>query len=233
MSQNNTRVPGVNDVPNNFYSRTMPEQNPNATVVPGMSGLQNGAQFVAPAQPVAAANSHGVPVVGFLYSISRQGIGEYWPLHIGRNTIGRSAQNDICLQERTVSELHASINIKQLKSTKKLLASIRDEGSKTGIFLNKEELDYGIHECANHDLITIGDNYVLLLILIDAEEMGLKVSENFLPSTVEEAPVLPEVPDFRDQNPTGSLYDPSNRNAGGTVSMDGTPQPQQGRTKFL
>ena len=57
-------------------------------------------------------DENSTPVVGFLYSISRQGIGEYWPLRLGTNVIGRSADCDIRLMERSVSERHASISIK-------------------------------------------------------------------------------------------------------------------------
>ena len=62
----------------------------------------------------------------------------------------------MCLAEQTVSERHAALNIKQLKSTRKILASIRDEGSKNGIYVNDEELDYDAHEVKNHDIITTG-----------------------------------------------------------------------------
>ncbi len=80
--------------------------------------------------PARIECQRGAPVVGFLYSISRQGIGEYWPLHIGSNKIGRSGNCDICLKEGTVSDIHAELNIKQMKTTHKILASIKDIGSK-------------------------------------------------------------------------------------------------------
>ena len=90
---------------------------------------------------VSKNDENSAPVVGFLYSISRQGIGEYWPLRLGTNVIGRSSDCDIRLMERSVSERHASISIKQMSSTHRLIASIRDIGSKNGIYLNEEELD--------------------------------------------------------------------------------------------
>lgn len=40
------------------------------------------------------------PVVGFLYSLSRGGDPEWWPLYIGQNKIGKDAQMDICLAGR-------------------------------------------------------------------------------------------------------------------------------------
>ena len=79
MSQNNTQAPGIGDI----YSRGASSAT-NGTVVPGM----HKAATDTPDTPVTAPTA---PVVGFLYSISRKGIGEYWPVHIGRNKIGRDA----------------------------------------------------------------------------------------------------------------------------------------------
>ena len=83
------------------------------TVIPGMEGCAPGVKSGS------KNNATKEPVVGFLYSISRQGIGEYWTLHLGKNTIGRSDKCDVSLKERTVSELHAALNIKQMKSDRK------------------------------------------------------------------------------------------------------------------
>lgn len=161
MSQEKTSVPGMENSyyankKNNMYSRTTtPDMGSRGTMVPGM-------EEVAPNVGRHESSAKGgAPVVGFLYSISRQGIGEYWPLHIGSNKIGRSGNCDICLKEGTVSDIHAELNIKQMKTTHKILASIKDIGSKNGIFVNEEELDYSAHECFNNDLITIGLNYRL------------------------------------------------------------------------
>ncbi len=174
MSQEKTEVGFIHSAraPRNGANQSG-KYDSNGTVVPGSDRNAPGVKSVS-------KKENQVPVVGFLYSISRQGIGEYWPLHIGRNTIGRSEDCDVCLQERTVSDLHAALNIKQMKTTHKLLASLKDEGSKNGMFINDEELDYDSHSCKNHDIITIGLHYKLLLILIDAEELGLTVSEEFL-----------------------------------------------------
>lgn len=238
MSSDSTVVPGLGHNPDmqDFYSRRPggagAQSGPKGTVVPGMDKFAPKVEEQAsrPARPQ-------VPVVGFLYSISRQGFGEYWPLHIGSNKIGRTADCDVCLAEQTVSERHAALNIKQLKSTRKILASIRDEGSKNGIYVNDEELDYDAHEVKNHDIITIGDNYKLLVILIDAEAMGLSVSEDFQPVEVAEsgADTYGEAPFPMIGNPddTGSLYSSANRVEGGTVAMDGSAPATSGRTRFL
>ncbi len=219
-----TNVPGIGN--NNPYARVAPGNGNHNTIVPGMN--DNNAPNVNP------DNSQGInrsPVVGFLYSISRFGIGEYWPIHIGSNTIGRSEDCDICLKEETVSSRHASLNVKQMKTTKKVIASIRDEGSKNGLFVNDEELGYDSHECKNSDIITIGDNYKLLFILINAEDMGLEVSKNFRSTDNQEPGAIP--PPFQDPNATNSFYDHNNRVENGTLSLDGDNNPISGQTQFL
>lgn len=231
MPSDSTKVPGMgnNEDPRDFYSRARngAPGAPAGTVVPGMNVYAPNVEEKT-AQPAKTQ----VPVVGFLYSISRQGFGEYWPLHVGANKIGRTSASEICLAENTVSTNHAYINIKQLKTTGKLLAAIRDDQSKNGIFVNDEELDYNAHELKNHDVITIGNNYKLLFILIDAEEMGLSVAENFEP--VEEEAVIDDLPPMGvGMDDTNAFYSPANRVQGGTVAMDGSMPESSGRTRFL
>lgn len=103
--------------------------------------------------------------------------------------------------------------------------------------MNDEELDFDTHEVKNNDLITIGHNYVLLVVLIDAAEKGLTVAENFQATDeVAEENIDDSFPGMtHDSNNTNtdSFYNPANRVNNGTVAMDGTPQPLSGRTKFL
>lgn len=209
----------------NMYSHNSgsnESSNSNKTLVPGMNDV------VAPGvAPTMDEEVNEAPVVGFLYSISKRGVGEYWPLHPGRNTIGSSTDCDICLREATVTDQHAILYVKKMESTGKVLAAIADNGSKTGILVNNEELGYERFTCKNHDLIRIGKNYVLLLIIIDAEAMGLSVATEFHPlDSVDDDMSMPEIPN-------NNLYDPGNRNAGGTVSMDGYDNPAAGGTQFL
>lgn len=233
MSQEKTVVPGLGDsysanAKSKLYSRSSTQvnggdYNNRGTIVPGMEQMAPG---------VKTSESHdgkSSPVVGFLYSISRQGIGEYWPVHLGSNKIGRAETCDICLKEHTVSDVHAELNVKQMKTTHKVLASIKDVGSKNGLFVNDEELDYSAHECFNSDLITIGLNYKLLLILIDAEALGLSVSDNFIPVEEEEEEIS-FAPQGRGFNP----YDHNNRPSNsGTVAMDGSQGTEPGGTRFM
>lgn len=200
----------------NPYSRSNSnyDQQGMGTYVPGMhENLVND----GPENKRSVPATNDDPVVGFLYSISRKGIGEFWPLHLGTNTIGRSNDMDIILKEMTVSEHHADILVKQLKkSGNKVIASIRDAGSKTGIIVNDDELGYDLFTCKTNDIITIGSCYRLLLLLIDAEQYGLTVAENFIPADeVDDS-------DYINEDDMDGLYDPSKRNVDtGTVDLNG------------
>lgn len=232
MSQRKTNVPGI--VSNDSSSSSVDSRNSVWRTEYSGSSRRNATHLPDVNAPRVAGQEQrstgGVPVMGFLYSISRQGIGEYWPILAGRNTIGRDDSNDIVLAERTVSSFHAVLKVRKMKSTGKVIASIKDEGCKTGILVNGEELEYEDHECFDGDIITIGCNYTFLLILINAEEKGLSVSESFQDDIQEQANDVPPTP-FPQERPTLSPYD---RNNCGTVPMGGTPfMDETERTHFM
>lgn len=201
------------------------------TYVPGMQENAPGVNNSGMTQ------KDNTPVVGFLYSISRKGIGEYWPLHLGTNTIGRASDCDIILRERSVSEHHATISIKQMKSTGKLIASIKDVGSKNGMYLNEEELDYDNHTCKHNDKIIVGTCYKLLLILIDAKESGLSVAEDFMATEEDDFDFEGPQRQFDYGDATQSRFNPygsDNRNVDtGTVDLNGQQPDKPGKTKFM
>lgn len=221
MAMNSTNVPGMDA---GMYQRQNANTpNGGGTVVPGM-------HEEAPGVETSYQEKTTAPVVGFLYSISRRGVGEFWPVCIGQNIIGRAPESDITLGEATVSSKHAILNVKKLKSTKKIVAQIVDAGSKNGLMVNGDELDFGMRELKNEDVIQIGDHYKLLLLLIDAEDKGLSVSEDFI--STDEIPPVP-TPGFADFNQTNSPYSGANRAANGTQAMDGRNDFAGGGTKFL
>lgn len=219
MPSNTTNYPGMNPQgQQGMYQRTGGAP-AGGTVVPGM-------QKQAPGVEAPVEVQRQAPVVGFLYSISRNGVGEYWPVCVGTNTIGRDPECDICLEEGTVSSHHALLNVKKLKTKDCIVAQIRDEGSKNGLLVNNEELDFGIHECHNNDVIRIGNNYQLLLLLINPSDHGLKVAEEF--EALDDMPTPPM------GNPFGtSPYDPESRPVNGTQAMDGGNDFSSGGTRFL
>ncbi len=210
----------------------------NETIVPGRnyskSSTLNAGSVVNPAQASAEPQKDNTPVVGFLYSISREGIGEYWPIKLGRNTIGRSSSCSIQLLEGSVSDLHASLSVKIMKSTGRLVASVRDEGSKTGLFLNDEELDYDTYACKNLDVMVVGSSYRLLIVLIDAVDYGLSAAENFVAVNDKPASVAPSKP-----VPTANSMDndpfarPAGINLNETIDIEGRAYGKIEKTQCL
>ena len=209
---------------------------PRGTIVPGMSGHQGGPQQPSlqtqTATPQQSQGISGQPVLGFLYSISNQGIPEYWPIMIGYNRIGRNADNEIVLNEQTISGLHASVMVQKKRTTGEVVAVIRLEQGKTGVLVNGDEVDlrYG-SECKNGDIVTIGTNYTFLVVLINAEAVGLAPAPNFIstqPEVVED--ILPNGP-IPGPEPGFNPYSPSSR---GTMALDGsTTMENAGGTRFM
>ncbi len=173
MSSNKTIIPGMEDAYTghsaNFGNNTKNVQ--DGTCVPNPFGTQ---------APVNKPNQK--PIVGFLYSISKSSSGEFWPLRIGSNTIGRSADSDVCLGEATVSDQHAVLVVRQMKNPEKIIASICDARSTCGTMINGESLGFDQRECFNGDIITIGEHYDLFFILIDAKQIGLNICREFIPT---------------------------------------------------
>ena len=81
MSSNKTVIPVMEDAyteHSNFGQQNLNGQ--SNTCVPNPFGT-NVSGMERPSQK---------PIIGFLYSISRSGHGEFWPLRIGSNSIGRA-----------------------------------------------------------------------------------------------------------------------------------------------
>lgn len=178
MSSNRTIIPGMESPYGNEYTHNnglgSDQSTPkDGTYVP--DGIHN------PMGESVYVHSPQKPIVGFLYSISKSNVGEFWPLHIGPNFIGRSPKCDVCLKEGTVSENHATLVIRVMKNPEKVIASVCDSSSTIGTMINGESLGFDQRECMNGDIITIGAHYDLLFILIDAKQIGLKVCTEFIP----------------------------------------------------
>ena len=167
------------------------------TVYPGMQtagndGVQNGMPFANTPHPMtqypgmtpnAGVNSNpGKPIMGFLFSVSKTPCGEFWPLYVGQNTIGRGNGNSVKLGESSVSENHATIVIRKMQNkgaNSGVLVFIQDTASTCGTQVNGLTLGFDPQECKHGDIITVGENYELYLILIDPEALGLSTKENF------------------------------------------------------
>lgn len=231
MSSNKTVIPGMEDAyteQSDFGKQNTKVQ--DGTYVPNPFGI-NTSGVERPSQK---------PIIGFLYSISRFGHGEYWSLHIGSNSIGRANKNNICLSEATVSEEHAVLVVQQMKNPEKVIAWINDSGSTCGTMINGESLGFDRRECVNGDIITIGEHYDLYLILIDAKQIGLNVHRDFIPTQgqVQETHQTPNpyVAPSQNRFTQGYGQNTPNHSSGGTIGLDemeNKPVNKPGGTIFM
>ena len=76
----------------------------------------NATQTMYPGMPSSDSGAGSKPVMGFLYSVSRTPLGEWWPLYVGPNRIGRAANCEISLQEASVSDNHATLVIRKMQN---------------------------------------------------------------------------------------------------------------------
>lgn len=231
----------------------------NKTIIPGMEEAYKEQQAQAPkvqdgtcipnpfgtSQPTIPTMQNQKPVVGFLYSISKTAGGEYWPLRIGSNSIGRSADCNICLNEATVSDQHAVLVVRQMKNPEKIIASVCDARSTCGTMINGESLGFDQRECFNGDIITIGEHYDLYFVLIDAKQIGLNVCREFMPVNAQSASQSFNRINQPANNPYAApAYNTGTQGYGiensapqnGTVGFDpsdGKPTPKPGGTIFM
>lgn len=216
---------------NNIYSRQK-STGGEPTHVLGFGQPNNTSNDNKPGQDREMPES---PVVGFLYSISRHGFGEFWPIHAGNNIIGRSDDCHIKLNEKTVSSPHADIRARIQKKSGQVIANIKDLGSKNGIEVNGEELCYEDFDLKDGDKILIGDAYEFLFILIDPKEKGLKVAENFCEceATISDPFGFESQKYQQSADSTHSMYDHNNRNSQGTINLDSSAVDDSGHTTIL
>ena len=120
------------------------------------------------------------PIVGVLFSISHNSLGEIFPLYMGRNIVGRDSNCDICLPEETVSGKHAVIVVRNIPQPKpRLIVSIKDTDSSCGTFINDESIDFDVHLVEDNDRLRIGVAYELLFFKFDPNTMGISASPHF------------------------------------------------------
>ncbi|MBR1871955.1 MAG: FHA domain-containing protein [Bacteroidales bacterium] len=178
-----TYVPGVdgsgpsidNSSSQDFSERRNPmaSRNGGGTVIPEGNGSEERSH------QRSAVTTKDKPVLGFLYSVSRNSFGEFWPVYLGPNTIGRGGNADIILSEGTVSSEHATIIVHQ-EDDGEVYAGIKDNGSTHGVKVNGKSTHFDVVGCKNGDIVKIGKSYELLFILVNASELGLKPAENFI-----------------------------------------------------
>lgn len=196
--------PGQAFESSNPFAQSFDAQSPfGGTVYPGMPG-----------QPTQVKAQGRTPIMGFFYSVSKNAFGEYWPLYEGPNKIGRNEQNTVVLKEASVSDFHATITIRRMKKGDESLGVsvfLQDNNSMVGTMLNGETLDYNPRGCKDGDIITVGANYELYLILVDADKFGLAPKSAFTP-TSDDMGFAPDAP----FTVPGGEYMPEKGTIGGT-----------------
>ena len=222
MSTNKTVVPGMVNAyePQSQTQATWgnsaqqtPQPQPqqaayNATYFPGMPSVNQTAPQGGTTPQTGAPEIHKT-VMGFLYSVSRTSCGEYWPLYMGLNTVGRSTSCSVRLSEATISDNHAEIVIRQMKNPDSVLVSIQDARSTCGTLLNGSSLGFDPHEMHNGDIITVGEHYELYFILVDTKSLGLAPRQDFIPAagiaTPMQGNMMPN-PSMNMGNPTPNMF---------------------------
>lgn len=227
MSQNKTIVPGVDydnlgntelddSLYGNLYSRS--ESSDNRTYIPDVSKPSEGlGQGVIPQREQPFGQAEGSRqvslqnrvVVGVLFSISRGLLGEIFPLYLGRNVIGQTANCDICLKEKSVSSEHAILYIRKEGNPTQLNMTITDYNSTYGTTVNEMDARYETLPVNENDVLTIGKHYQFLVKVFDvekarlAEDMGF---EELIDNSMGTGYPYEEVPS---QNVSNDFYTPT------------------------
>lgn len=111
------------------------------------------------------------PLVGVLLSASADGMGEIFPIYLGKNTIGRKQDCDVRLNEATVSLNHAVILVRTATDEHgqiRLNASLTDYSlSDYGSNVDGVQAEYDKLMIQNGSTICIGRGYVFTIYLFN------------------------------------------------------------------
>ena len=228
MSQNKTKFPGMENTGNNPYKRDSFDPDGDVVQYRGKGKQTKYPEMEFGGVEETKTEEQHDPIVGFLFSVSRTPFGEFWPLYVGKNMIGRDNENAVCLMEGSVSGEHAALVVEQLTNPNETVAVLENKGSKNGTFINGKRLIYGrTEECKNGDILRFGSSYECLLIIFDVRELGLKKAENFISVDSDE-----EVEEFdidgpyrrgNETRPGGDQFMNNNATPKGTTPLDGGP----------
>jgi pSer/pThr/pTyr-binding forkhead associated (FHA) protein len=216
----------VNMAPNAQPQNVVNTVDSKKTIYPGMQSQPNNAAM------------HSTPIAGFFYSVSRTMAGEYWPIYEGPNKIGRAQDSVVQLNDPLVSDKHATLVVRPMYTANQktgVLVYIQDDASTCGTMLNGNSLGFEPKECHHGDILTIGPNYELYLILVDAASVGLAPKEALqnipvaapAPAPAPAAPVMnngwgPVQPGMSSTNgPKGTVFQPGPGNANNPLSAPG------------
>lgn len=122
------------------------------------------------------------PITGILYSVSRDSLGELFPLYEGRNTIGNNPDSDVYLSEGSIAFKHAVILVRKINDENQmptLNVGITDYESQFGSFVNEERLGFDKRQLSGGEIIRIGNSYEFLFLLFKPWKQSLKEAGDF------------------------------------------------------
>jgi hypothetical protein len=115
--------------------------------------------------PNAAAQVQGRVLRGFLVSYQVNPLGDFWALHSGRLTIGRSNSGealDVPLADATISSRHAALSVDPGAGP----IQLEDTGSTNGTFVNDEHLGFnGRRELRDGDRVRFGGYTAIIKVI--------------------------------------------------------------------
>lgn len=237
MSQNKTIIPNsefdprVNpavesDAYANFYrpSSAMPSNSRtyiagsqvDAASAPPLAPVINNVSSCPSSVSMAAVNStrslnmQERVVVGVLFSISKNLLGEIFPIYLGRNTIGSNLSSEICLRESTVSANHAVLFVRRDGYPNECVMSLTDYGSAHGTVVNDRDCRYETLAVKENDVVTIGKHYKFIVKTFETGKVGLFEDPSFenIGSSLTQPQQLPPPPSQK-TNFGGDFYAPS------------------------
>jgi hypothetical protein len=115
-------------------------------------------------QPEALAEANQGPVYGWLDMLD--GNASRYPLQTTNIRIGRHRDNDICLQNDSISRRHAVLHFDA--DNRRFV--ITDLGGDNGVIINKIQIKQQSHELNDGDLVELGE--VRLRFRANMEHMG-------------------------------------------------------------
>lgn len=125
------------------------------------------------------------PVAGVLVSASADGMGEIFPLYVGRNRIGSSSDSDVYLPEASVSPHHAVILVRKTEEAGSAQSTIQvgltDYDSDYGTWINGVRAGFEKEMLKGDEILQFGQGYGMKLFLFDSSIPGLGLNPLFQP----------------------------------------------------
>lgn len=152
-------------------------------------------------------------ITGILYSLSRNQLGDIFPVYMGHNSIGRNKECEIRLQERTIDQKHAIIRVVWNEELWQYEATLEDKGSEYGSAVNGVDVRYDTVVLTDGDILEIGRHYRLLFKIFNTDRDALYEDEDFEDTSEPESESDSNGSDLKNLNSgvSGDLYSPTGK----------------------